>query len=398
METTSTNRYITIINNISNDTVHRIIFNDNFYDNLNSFLEKYKGPNEDYVKLICNDILINSINIFRIDNTFVMFDNTNIIYMVKSYKKYAYVIKHGNGYKLNALYVSHNTDQYYNLLRYVDTTYEDVINYSHRELIMFLLLKRQYVYYYYYSSLFTNDMLNDYNFMLEVCQCNPAILSHVSDKLAINKEFILNLILYSDHVLEYITYSMQNNYDIVLAAVTKHGLSLNFASSELRNNYDIVLAAVTQNGLSLNFASIKLQNNYDIVLAAVKSNNCALEYASKRLQNNRKIVLSAYSTINNPCYFSSYVLQYASKNLMNNYKFVLQLINLQNQGNILLFISDRLKDNYNIVLAAILQDYRQIRYASDRLKDNYDIVLAAISQDYEQIQYASDRLKDILKI
>ena len=303
MEPILENKYITIINTITGSIMDRIKLNDTFYLNLNLFLLKYLGPNEDYAKLICNNITINSINMFRVDMGFTMPNDTDIIYMIKSYKKNIYIINDNGNYKLinnpdyNLMDNDPYYDKYYTILFCMPMeAYEQVINYSRKELILSLLptITRQK----YNTTDFEHilDMIfaheyDDYDFMLSACALTKYVYIFISDKLKNNEEFMLNLITQNVHVLEYASINIRNNYNIVLAAVKINGNILQYASEELKDNYDVVLAAVTIYGNALKYASINLRDNYDIVLAAVNNDSFALHYASDNLRKNKDNIL-----------------------------------------------------------------------------------------------------------
>ena len=405
MELIPNSRTINIINNIDSSIVDRIEFTNDFYINLNIFLEKYKGSNEDYAKLICNDKIINTINIFNVNHDFIMPNDTDIIYMIKSYKKYFYIIMNKNGsYKLinnKKLYY----DKYYSILSFrpiIPTiiSYNDVIHYNRKELLtLFIHNVNNYNYntfiFQCICEMIHPHEYDDYDFMLNIfshCVNIHDMYLYISDRLKNDKKFILNIILINPYILKHVNSEMKNNYDIVLAAVTcniGYGEILLFASDKLKDNYDIVLAAVNHSGGELQYASDKLKDNYNIVLAAVNNNGNALLFASNNLRNNYDIVLAA---VNN----CDHALEFASYNMRDNYDIVLAAV--KHSGKELYYVSDRLKDNYDIVLAAVNQCGRKLYHASVRLKDNYDIVLAACNTNPIAIQYASDRLKEILDI
>ena len=350
METIPNSRFITIINNINGSIINKLELNDIFYDILNLFLVKYRGSNEDYAKLICNDKIINSINIFKINKDFNMPDDTDIIYMVKSYKKNVYIITDDDKYILiNDLDCDLYYDNYYYMLLCFPNiiTSGQLIKYSHKELILFLLDGINEGIYNDLQVKVISDHIrgviylanyDDYDFMLRICTQFKGMYSHISDKLKNNEEFILNLIIQNPNILEYVNSDMKNNYNIVLAAVNINSLTLRHACINMRNNYDIVLTAINNYSLSLQYASANLQNNYNIVLTAVKKYGISLQYASANMRNN-----------------------------------------------------------YNIVLKAVKHCGLALQYASVRLQDNYNIVLAAVNQNHSSIQYASDRLKKIIK-
>ena len=68
--------------------------------------------------------------------------------------------------------------------------------------------------------------------------------------------------------------------------------------------------------------------------------------------------------------------------------------NLTQNGNALQYVSDELKNDKEVVLAAITEDGRALEYASDELKNDKEVVLAAVTQYGRALEYASDELKN----
>ena len=74
-----------------------------------------------------------------------------------------------------------------------------------------------------------------------------------------------------------------------------------------------------------------------------------------------------------------------------NKEFMLKAV--QEQGKFLDLASDELKDDEDVVKAALNQDGESLEYVSDRLKDNKEIVMLAISKAPWTACYASEKLK-----
>ena len=64
-----------------------------------------------------------------------------------------------------------------------------------------------------------------------------------------------------------------------------------------------------------------------------------------------------------------------------------------NDGEALRYASDDLRDDYEVVLAAISKDVVSICYASDELKNNKSIMLIAIKKDGLNLKHASKELR-----
>lgn len=79
--------------------------------------------------------------------------------------------------------------------------------------------------------------------------------------------------------------------------------------------------------------------------------------------------------------------------LLDKYDIVYSLLEM-GKRNVFQHVSDRLRDNEQLAMEAVILDGYNLQYVSDRLKDNEDIVLASTNQYPWAIQYASDRLKN----
>lgn len=244
------------------EIINSIIFDDDFRNKLNQLLEIYKSSNEDYIKLICNNIVLNTKNIFNVDDDFNLDNITDNVQVIKCYKKYVYCQEEINKFKVNDKYDDEYSILLKNLIR-----------------------------------------IKNYNYIINNSYYN----------------IVLNSVKKDGTTLKYTSEDIKNNYDIVLAAVKQNGRALQYASKDMKNNYDIILNAVKQNGYALQYAEENMKNNFNIVLNAVNTHGCALQYASDNMRNNYDIVLDAVKQ-------NSHALQYASDDMRNNYDIVLAVV------------------------------------------------------------------------
>jgi histidinol phosphatase-like PHP family hydrolase len=122
------------------------------------------------------------------------------------------------------------------------------------------------------------------------------------------------------------------------------------------------------------------------VINALKYGKIPLRYISpSKLKNDKEIVLAAVHQDGSS-------LEYASDELKNNKEVVFAAVT--NDGWALRYASKELKDNREIVLAAVQQKGYALECASDELRDNREIVLAAVQQHGHALEYASDALQD----
>ena len=110
-----------------------------------------------------------------------------------------------------------------------------------------------------------------------------------------------------------------------------------------------------------------------------------LQYASEKLKDDREIVLAAVTK-------SGSALEFASDKLKDDKEIVLTAVT--NRGYSLQYASTKLKDDKEIVLVAVTNGGFALQYASDKLKDDKEIVLAALDNKGRALEYASDKLKD----
>ena len=88
---------------------------------------------------------------------------------------------------------------------------------------------------------------------------------------------------------------------------------------------------------------------------------------------------------------SNYILKYTIKSLRNDKEVVLAAV--QKNGRALQYASAELKADKEVVLAAVQQDGCALQYASAELKADKEVVLAAVQQDGDALYYASAELQ-----
>ena len=169
-----------------------------------------------------------------------------------------------------------------------------------------------------------------------------------------------------------------------LAVVRKNGELLRNLSENMRDNKDVVLAAVRQAAKALPFASLRLQADPEIIKAA-------------QAFDIRK--MAAIAMVQQ----SAMLLEDLSEDLRDDRDVVLQA--LWQDAEALPFASPRLQADPEIIRAAVIGDVKKgvierlqedglfLQYVVEELKDDEDVVLAAVRQNGEAIPFASPRLQ-----
>jgi hypothetical protein len=158
-----------------------------------------------------------------------------------------------------------------------------------------------------------------------------------------------------------------------------------------------VLRRVGQNGQTLVFFPA-FQDDDEVVRRAVTQNGIALQFASRRLRENRNIVLAAVSS-------NGYAFAWAG---IQDLQIALIAIRDQNCGLMLQYATRELQDNEELVLAAVRSVPAAFEYASERLhrsefftdslvrahSDDRDVVYAVVRWRGYALQWASERFRD----
>ena len=169
-------------------------------------------------------------------------------------------------------------------------------------------------------------------------------------------------------LLVYLGENMRDNKAVVLTAVRKNGRALPFASRRLQadpeikkaaHGFDIrkmaAIAMVQQIGMFLKDLSEDLRDDRDVVLQALWQDSGALPFASPRLQADPEIIRAA-------------VVGDVKKSVIER---------IQKDGLFLQYVVEELKDDEDVVLAAVRQNGEALPFASPRLQADPEIMKAA---------------------
>lgn len=238
----------------------------------------------------------------------------------------------------------------------------------------------------------------------------------------------------------------QNDEEIMALAVSQKSQDMRFASARLKNSIEFANKVLIENdcvdaiayfgddikdnkkialkvcerfGLKLKNFSDKLKCDKDVVLKAVNQNGLALEYADNKFKNDAEVCLRAY---NSTCKLFGNVMaggviecmgeqikqQIGDKNIIDTLSLI---ISKQNNYN---YLSKKLLekhgDNKDFVLDNLRKDGLLLEFVSDRLKNDKDVVIEALNQNFNACDFVGekfvgcikhnfgDTLKNILKI
>ena len=136
-----------------------------------------------------------------------------------------------------------------------------------------------------------------------------------------------------------------------------------FDSVALQNDAGVVMAAVQQHGIALKYASKSLRENRGIVLAAVRQDCNSVVHASRALKSDREVARAA---LGDPTY-DDQALYEASGALKNDKTFVTTLVR-EHGGMILGYVSKNLRNDRDVVMAAVTQSGAALQFGSAELR------------------------------
>jgi len=196
----------------------------------------------------------------------------------------------------------------------------------------------------------------------------------------------------------------KNNKQIALAAIKDSADAFEYASQVLRSDKEVVLTALNSNSAMYNTMSFvmseEITNDIEVIKAAIKSHNQAFSYIPDKWKSNKEIldlVISAEISDSSFEHFpESYrddknvalkavkddagCSRYLSMRLKDDKE--LALIAINDRGIYLEEFSERVRDDKEVVLKALKNDtWRCLSSVSDRLKSDIDVVIAAVSYD-----------------
>ena len=168
---------------------------------------------------------------------------------------------------------------------------------------------------------------------------------------------------------------------VVLLAVAQRGTAVQYASERLRGDVEVALAAVRSRGAALQFVSPGLRDNREVVLAAVRQSARKVKFASRRLRADRDVALTAlrlgcaYTELRYPALTDVEVTTASGAALRhldaNDKPAVLAAVRT---SCVLKYAHPDLKDDAEVVLAAVAHSHRALRAASARLRGSKEVL------------------------
>jgi hypothetical protein len=202
----------------------------------------------------------------------------------------------------------------------------------------------------------------------------------MQSKLGISLE---ELFLHHPFLLKY-----EENKDRVLQIVASDGWAFKYVNDFFKNDKDVALVAVKNTyGLAFEFVGSSLKNDKDFAKVVIFDYNhrCALKFLHDDLKDDQNLMQAALA-------LDGLSLKYASKRLQNDRDFVLFAV-MQN-GTALEFASKDLQNDTIVVTAAVSKNGEALEFASTDLQNEKSIVMIAAAENEEALHFSGQDLRN----
>jgi tetratricopeptide (TPR) repeat protein len=158
---------------------------------------------------------------------------------------------------------------------------------------------------------------------------------------------------------------LQNDIEILKLAVKGHNDAFGHIPENWRTNKELIELVLAGEVSSSSFEHfpIEYRDNEEIAKKVVGDDAGCFRYLSERLRNNKELAIIAVSGV-------WHALGEMPDAMLDDKDVVLSAVQNHNVGGLIMNISDRLKSDIDIVIAAVSKDNRALEYFPDEFKDN----------------------------
>lgn len=239
--------------------------------------------------------------------------------------------------------------------------------------------------------------IEEYGFDLDpVIKEDHTILENIDKNLLNDKSFMMEMVQINPFTLMYASEWLKMDRELVTTAMDIDTFSFSMASDALRDNEHFILEYMkfaSSVYLSwLIFISSRLKNNKAFSLEIIKYDSNALKFLSDEMRDDETVVLAAVSK-----HPSS--LEYASSRLKNSRSFIYKLVkeNERHYPGPFSYASRELRGDKEFILECLhsnIEDTFMLFGITDALKDDEDFIKQAIAISGDALSFASNRLQN----
>ena len=224
-------------------------------------------------------------------------------------------------------------------------------------------------------------LLTDQHFILSlITEQSVEILRFIPRKLIRNAEFMIDAFHKNPNSFGFSTFHLHNHKTFMLNVLKKKPKYFRALSPRLKNSASFILNVSQFRPKLLKWSSLTMRDNDKFMLGAIRINKKFVKFASERLLDKREFVLKA---IEKKC-----SIKHISDNLKTNEDIIMAAIT--NHPNQLVFASENFRSNKQFMMHAITECKCSLKDISPKLREDKQIVQAAITNNPYELQYAAE--------
>ncbi len=237
---------------------------------------------------------------------------------------------------------------------------------------------------------------------LKALEKNAVNFNDLSEALKADKDIILAAMQKDAYIFQYVLYTHKDYYDIafLLLHQFKPRYLMPYISHEHPRYDELALAAVNQDGLALEGVHRECKNYPNVALAAVHQNACALKHVIQEYKSI-DIVLAAI-TNNKRALEWGHISPELDKSLLASplgktfRKIVIDC--LTKEGIQLQFVNAILKQDFEVVSAAVNNNVRALQFVPHTCENYPKIALDAVKKNGLALEYIPKNCEDYLQL
>ncbi|GAA0409115.1 hypothetical protein GCM10009133_17070 [Cocleimonas flava] len=234
------------------------------------------------------------------------------------------------------------------------------------------------------------------SFMLSAIKLQPRIFYSLSNEFQKDEDIVLVAVKHNGRLLKTLDPKLKNHKKIVLTAISNDANAIRYASKALQKDHDVLLLAAKNKTSFIDEINIQSINNKEIVMEVLKYDVDLIHYMDSKFKNDRDVMLLAITKSHENLLFTPLPLRLKRQ-------FSLDAVKLN--GLALEFIGSRyepkrsivydlgrknnpLKNDIEIILAAVKQNGLALRHAPIELRRDKNVVFEAVKQNPKAIEFA----------
>ena len=234
-----------------------------------------------------------------------------------------------------------------------------------------------------------NDDSSNNEYAIKKVLRDPFDLEKLDDVYKADKEVVMAAVQNGGSALEFASDSLKDDKEVVMAAVKESSFAFQYASDELKTDLDVIATGL-KNYLHLDKLPDKLKADKEVVFAFVATAGENLsDVKDETLRDDKDIVKAAVRN-------DSSAYEYASERLKADPEIISEALKNDNCSYAFRYFDDKLKADKSLVLKAVSRDPNTLAEVSDQFKADREVVLTALQaeQNGSCLEYAADVLKD----